>query len=252
MSGVAPLIIALLACSSNGANATTTAYARANNAAYAQFSTAVAAKNATAKVVKATPTVDSTPTARATTPVSSVVDATATSPAATAVAASSPVGASVRNQATSPALPIFTDPQDRVSFVIPAGWHTEQPQAAGVLAQLIADVPRGNVNISTESVRGGTMLDEYVAATLQQIRQHYPDLQMTPAGLQPAMLGNQSARRYDFISNQQGVRVSITQIIALNGTAAYVLTLTSAEQDAPALIGEAKVLIDTLSFPMSL
>lgn len=127
----------------------------------------------------------------------------------------------------------------------------EQPHAADVLVQLVSDAPRGNVNISAESVHGGTMLNDYVAATLQQIRQQYPALQVTSAGVRPATLGNQSAQRYDLVGSQQGTRVGITQIIALNGTTAYVLTLTSAEKDTPALTGEAKVMLDTLSFPPS-
>lgn len=143
---------------------------------------------------------------------------------------------------------IFRDPLARFSFTIPPGWRVQPMPPQGIVVQVVSNAPIGSMNITAEAVATNTSLDQYVAATLDNLQRSFPDYRLASGGVQPARLGAREARRYDLTVARAEGPMHITQYVALDARTAYVLTITAAEPDAGAIAGRAMLILDTFAF----
>lgn len=251
----APFIVAigflLAGCAPGGLNAPDqTAVAVANAAtATARASVSLPAGRETpspAAIPVSTPTSVSTaaptPLTGTTTPSPAAPagrQATQPSPATPTVAVATPATAGTGRK--------YTDPEQRFSVVVPDGWQRQQTQVADIAVQFVSDRLRGDVNIVVEDAPNVT-LDQYVAGTIANIKRTYPELKLTTNGVQVATLGGEAAQQYQFSGVAREAPIQLTQLVAVYGDMAYVITFTVASDDSAAFTDQMNRMIRTFAF----
>ncbi len=142
---------------------------------------------------------------------------------------------------------MYTDPQKRYAFVVPDGWQLQQTQVPTISVQFVADRLRGNVNLVAEDAPN-IALEQYVTATLTNIKKSFPDFVLDPKGVQPTHLGGNPAQQYEFSGVQQQTRIHVMQVVTINAHTAYILTFTVQVDDADAFAEQAKAILTTFAF----
>lgn len=142
---------------------------------------------------------------------------------------------------------VYTDPQKHFSFTVPSGWQIQQTQVPGITVQFVSDRLQGNVNIIAEDAPN-TTLDQYVRTTIANIKRSYPDFVLAPTGVQATTLGGKPAQKYEFSGVQQQTRIRITQVAAISGDIAYIMTFTVRVEDADVFADQANAILMTFTF----
>ncbi len=147
----------------------------------------------------------------------------------------------------------YTDPQGRYSFTAPDGWQAGSlppgsniPQDVAPGGIFTAPAPlNGNFNVVAATVPSGISLDTVATQSRAGVAQSVPGYQEIPGGIQRAAIGGQAGARYDYFLTVQGTKLHGAQILALQGTTAYILTFTAAENDFNAVIGQGATILSS-------
>ena len=129
---------------------------------------------------------------------------------------------------TSSAL-AYTDPQYDFTATAPAGWR--QSSYAGTAVVFLA--PRAvsgfnpNINVLVQDLPAGMTLKAYDDLTLGQIKTYITDGKIISHG--NATLGGVPARRLTYMGRQGQATLFFTQVYAVFGQQAYVLTGTTVQ-----------------------
>ncbi len=142
---------------------------------------------------------------------------------------------------------LFADPDQHFSFTIPAGWERQQTQTPDIIVQFASDRLRGNMNVGREKAVG-VALDQYVQATMANIKQAYPEIEFGAGGAQPVTIGAKDARRYDFSGTIAQTQVRVTQIAAISDGFAYLITFTSAPAVSEVFAAQMTSIVQSFAF----
>jgi len=155
----------------------------------------------------------------------------------------------------------YTDPQGHFSFTVPDGWQQVAPPTnvtlpSGTQFVVAYSVPTlntnnvpANMNIVTTTVPAGTTLDQVVSAGVAALPQSVPGYQAGTGGVQRVTLGGQPAETYQFTITPSGQSpLSVTQVVSLIGTTAYVITFTASQADSTMLLQQGSTLLSTFQF----
>lgn len=140
----------------------------------------------------------------------------------------------------------YSDPQQRFSFTVPDG-YTPAPQVTSpILAGFVAASPAGaNFTVQARDATGS--LDD-ATAEFQKRYASGTDSQPGPNGVQSLTLGGQPAKQFDYFTSAQGTRFHISQVIAVNGKALYILIFTAQEGDYDTLVNQTGVVLSSFAF----
>ncbi len=140
----------------------------------------------------------------------------------------------------------YADPQQRFSFTIPDG-YTPTPQVTPpVVAGFVAASPAGaNFTIQVRDATGS--LDD-ATTEFQKRYASGTDSQPGPNGVQSLTLGGLPAKQFDYFTSAQGTRFHISQVVAVNGKALYILIFTAQEGDYDTLVNQTGVALSSFAF----
>jgi len=141
----------------------------------------------------------------------------------------------------------YTDPQQRFSFTVPDGYTPTTAQLTPpVVAGFVAASPAGaNFTIQVRDAAGS--LDD-ATAEFQKRYASGTDSQPGPNGVQSLTLGGQPAKQFDYFTSAQGTRFHISQVIAVNGKALYILIFNAQEGDYDTLVSQTGVVLSSFAF----
>ncbi len=124
----------------------------------------------------------------------------------------------------------YTDPQQRFSFAVPDGYTPTMAQLTPPVVAGFVAASLTNANFTVQ-VRDATQTLDAAIAEFQKRYASGTDSQPGPNGVTSLTLGGKPAQQFDYFTNAQGARFHIAQIVAINGTALYILTFTAQEGD---------------------
>ncbi len=144
----------------------------------------------------------------------------------------------------------YADPQGRFSFTVPDGWQQAPPPSGLNLPQgtsfavgymvpaLKTNNFPTNVSIVTITLPAAAPLADVASGALSQLAQT-PGYQAVGSGLTNLTLGGKPAAMFQYTLTDQGKTAHLEQIVTLNGTTAYLITLAADPADFAALAQQA-------------
>jgi len=140
------------------------------------------------------------------------------------------------------------DPQGAFWFTLPAGWQVQQQQPREDAMARDINSPDSYATLTTENVRDGFTLDEYMHVSLARVQQSYSQYLLTPDSVREITTGGKPARTYRLFREQGETRVRVLRFVVLNATAAYTITFIAPEANADVVAAQAQIVVDTFTF----